>query len=182
DGTATNSVRANITDAFGNPVANVTVTFQILSGTADPVGSLTVTTDANGQAVLELTSTLVNMVDIAAEVNGSAITNGSPATVEFVVDVPSVNAPTTRLEVVANGADADGVATNIVKAVITDANGNPVANQLVTFQIASGDGSFTTPATVITDINGEATVSLSSTTEGAVDIVADVEGTPIVNG
>lgn len=182
DGVATNSVRANITDAFGNPAANVTVTFQIISGTADPVGSLTVTTDANGQAVLELTSTVVNTVDITAQVNGSVITNGSPATVAFVVDVPSVSAPTTRLEVVVNGADADGVATNSVKAVITDANGNPVANQTVTFQIASGDGTFTTPATVTTDINGEAMVSLSSTTEGSVDIIADVEGTAIING
>ncbi|HRE50817.1 MAG TPA: Ig-like domain-containing protein [Flavitalea sp.] len=182
NGAATNSVRAHITDANGNPVSNQTVTFVIASGTATPVGSLTVTTDANGDAVLTLTSVVVGSVTITADVNGTAIVNGSPATVEFVVDVPSVSVPTTFIEVIADNALADGAATNTVRAHITDAQGNPVPGQSVTFAIATGTASFTTPVTVTTDVNGDAFVSLQSIVAGQVGVTATVNGTAIVNG
>ncbi len=182
DGTAKNTVRAEIVDVNGNPVPNATVTFQIASGTATPSGSLTVTTDANGYAVIDLTSTVVGTVTLTADVNGDAITNGSPASVQFVVDAPNVNAPTTKLVVVATGALADGTATNTVKAIITDGTGNLVPNATVTFQMASGTGTFTTPVTVNTDVNGEAIISMVSTVAGTVGITADVNGTPIING
>jgi len=181
NGSATNSVRAHITDINGNPAANQTVTFTIASGTANPSGSLTVITDANGYALLNLTSTVANTAGITAVVNGINITNGSPASVTFVVDVPSVNSPATKLVVVTTGALSDGTATNSVRAIITDANGNPVSGQTVTFQIASGTATFTTPVTVTTDINGQAIVSLVSTTAGTVAITANVNGTPITN-
>ena len=138
DGTSTNSVKAHITDASGNPVPNQTVVFAIASGTGTFVGSATVTTDASGNATITLTSTVAGNVNITATVNGNNIPNGSPATVQFVVGAPSTTAPTTALSVVTTGATANGTATNSVKAHITDANGNPVANQTIVFAIASG--------------------------------------------
>lgn len=181
NGTATNSVRAHITDQFGNPVPGQTVTFVIANGTATP-SALTVITDASGNAVLTLTSTVANTVDITADVNGTAIPNGSPASVVFVNDAPTVNVPSTRLVVIKTGATADDVDLNTVKAIITDANGNPVAGQSVTFSISSGTAVFVGSTTLITDASGEVSINLQSTTAGIVDIVATLNGTPIING
>ena len=50
NGTATNSLKAHITDDNGNAIADSTVTFTIVSGTGTIIGSNTVTTDANGNA------------------------------------------------------------------------------------------------------------------------------------
>ncbi len=182
NGTATNSVKAHITDASGNPVANQTIVFTIASGTGTFVGSATVTTDASGNATITLTSTVAGSVNITATVNGNNIPNGSPATVQFVVGAPSTTAPTTALSVVTTNAAADGTATNSVKAHITDANGNPVPNQTVVFAIASGTGTFVGSATVTTDANGNATITLTSTVAGSVGITAKVNGNNIPNG
>ena len=48
NGTATNSVRAHITDAYGHPIANQTIAFTIASGTASFKTAQSGTTDANG--------------------------------------------------------------------------------------------------------------------------------------
>src|SRR5690606_25739699 len=122
DGAATNSVRAVVTDEDGNPVPNQPVTFSIASGTGGFTTPVTVQTDANGVAVATLTSTVAGDVSIEAVIGVTPITNGSPAVVQFVADVPDASAPTTRLEVIATNAVADGAAINSVRAVITDAN------------------------------------------------------------
>ena len=127
NGTATNSVKAHITDANGNPIANQSVVFAIASGTGTFVGSATVTTDASGNATITLTSTVTGNVNITATVNGNNITNGSPAIVTFVSAAPDTSNAATKLTVVTTGALANGTATNSVKAHIADANGNPVA-------------------------------------------------------
>ncbi|HVM88053.1 MAG TPA: Ig-like domain-containing protein, partial [Puia sp.] len=182
DGAATNSVKAHIVDANGNPVANASVTFAIASGTGTFVGSATVTTDVNGDAVITLTSTVAGNVGITAIVNGNNITNGSPATVQFVAGTPNTSNNQTKLIVVATNAVANGVATDSVKAHIVDANGNPVANASVTFAIASGTGTFVGSATVTTDANGDAVIALTSTIAGNVNITATVNGNNITNG
>ncbi len=181
DGTTRDTVHAHIADINGNPTPNQSVTFQIISGTGTPAGSVTVNTDANGDAYFPLTSTVPGSVDITASVNGNNIPNGSPATVTFVLGTVSVSTPTTRLVVVKTGALSDGVATDSVRAIITDAQGHLLPGQTVTFQIASGTGTFTMPVTVTTDANGEAIVALVSTVAGTVGITADVNGTPIIN-
>lgn len=182
NGSATNSVRAHITDAYGNPVANQTVTFSIISGTGAFVGSATVTTNANGDAVISLTSTVANTVTINASVNGSDITNNGPIDVHFVPDAPSGSVSTTYLQVLITGAIANGTDMNSVKAHITDANGNPVANQSVTFSISGGTANITGSATVTTDANGDAVITLSTTVAGSVSLTAIVNGINIVNG
>ncbi len=182
NGTAMDSVKAHIADANGNPVANASVTFAIASGTGTFVGSATITTDSNGNATIALTSTVAGSVGITATVGGNNITNGSPATVQFVAGAPSTTSSTTALSVVTTGATANGASTNSVKAHITDANGNPVANASVTFAIASGTGTFVGSATVTTDANGNATITLTSTVAGSVGITATVGGNNITNG
>ena len=182
DGTSTNSIQAHITDANGNPIANQSVVFTIASGTGSFVGSATVTTDINGNAVISLTSTVVGQVGITATVGGNNIATGSPATVTFISGTPDPNSPATVLTVVANNAAADGASTNSVKAHIADINGNPVANQTVVFSIASGTGNIVGSGTVTTNASGDAVITLTSTVVGQVGITATVAGNNIPNG
>ena len=182
NGSATNSVQAHIADANGNALAGQSVTFAISSGTGAIVGSATVTTDANGNAVITLTSTVAGSVGLTATVGGSNITNGSPATVIFVLDPPSTSSPLTAISVLATGALANGNGTDSIQAHIADAGGTSLANQSVIFTIASGTGTFVGSDTVITDANGNAVISLTSTVVGSVNITATVGGNSITNG
>ncbi|MBL7735125.1 MAG: Ig-like domain-containing protein, partial [Chitinophagaceae bacterium] len=181
DGVATNSVRAHITDAHGNPVPGQSVSFMIASGTASFTTPVTVVTDANGDAFVSLQSIVAGQAGITATVNGTPIVNGSPAIVHFVADAPDLSNSNTALIVDADNADADGVANNIIRAHIVDPNGNPVPNQTVTFVIASGTATPGGSLTVITDANGNAVLTLTSNIVGAVTVTADVNGSPIVN-
>jgi adhesin/invasin len=182
NGTATNSVQAHITDANGNALAGQSVTFAIASGAGTFVGSATVTTDASGNAVITLTSTVAGSVGITATVGVSNIPNGSPATVAFVLDPPSTSSPLTALSVLSTGALANGSGTNSVQAHIADAGGIPLASQSVIFTIANGTGTFVGSDTVITGANGNAVISLTSTVVGSVNITATVGGNSITNG
>lgn len=177
-----NTVKAIIYDANGNLVPNATVSFTIATGTATFVGSNTITTNSNGEATIHLTSGVVGNVTITATVNGTAIFNGSPASVDFVVAFPDPTAATTQLIVVDDNASADGVATNRLKVIVTDAAGNLAANTSVDFVINSGTANFVGTATVTTDANGEAFIELNSTTAGAVEVSASINGVDIVNG
>lgn len=182
DGTSTDQIKVHVVDANGNKVAGATVVFTQANGSGTLVGSTTVTTDANGDAFITMTSTVAGSNDITATVNGTIITNGSPAKAVFVADVPAVTSPTTKITVTKNNAAADGADVDKITAHVTDANGNPVAGATVVFTKASGSGTFTTSVTVVTDANGDAVVSMTSTVAGSNDITATVNGTAIING
>ena len=83
DGVSTAVVKAHVVDGAGNPVAAASVQFAIDSGSAQFASSQPIFTDANGDAVIGLTSTTVGYALVTATVNGKAITNGSPARVYF---------------------------------------------------------------------------------------------------
>ena len=96
DGSSTTSVKAHVVDHNGNPLPGWDVTFAIDSGSATIVTPQPVTTDANGDAIITLTSTKAGYVLITATVNDEAITNGSPARVRFSqinIYVPKVFTP-----------------------------------------------------------------------------------------
>ncbi|HTE08779.1 MAG TPA: Ig-like domain-containing protein [Flavitalea sp.] len=181
NGTAQNLVIAHIVDQYGNPTPNQTIAFAF-SGAANAAGPLTLTTNAGGNAALPLTSTTIGSVLVTANVNGSPIINGNPSTVHFIGGEPEVKVPTTRLEVITTGAVADSVATNAVKAIITDTSGHLLPGQTVIFKIFSGTGSIIGSGTVVTDINGEAAISLVSTLADTVLIIAIVNGDTIIFG
>ncbi len=181
NGTTQNIVIAHIVDQYGNPTPNQTIDFGF-TGVANAAGPLTLTTNASGNAVLGLTSTTIGAVLVTANVNASPIINGNPSTVHFIGGKPDVTVPTTRLEVVTTGAVADSVATNAVKAIITDSIGHLLAGETVIFKIFSGTGSIIGSGTVITNSNGEAAISLVSTLADTVLIIAIVNGDTIIFG
>ncbi|MDI3320338.1 beta strand repeat-containing protein [Pinibacter soli] len=182
DGTATDKIKAHIVDVNGNPVPNASVTFSKSTGSASFVGSVTVTTDANGDAFITMTSTVAGSNNITATVNGSTIAYGSPAKANFVADVPAVSNPLTTISVTVNNAKADGSATDQIKVHVVDANGNNVANATIVFTQASGSGTFIGAPTATTDANGDAFISMTSTVAGSNDITATVNGVAITNG
>jgi gliding motility-associated-like protein len=185
NGTSTDSLQALITDVNGNPVANTTVTFLIESGgtaggTAVFMETVTATTNSSGIATIGVSNTVAGTVEIGAQIGGTDIT-GSPALITFV-NAPDVNNPATQLIVIVYEALADGTSTTVVKAHIVDQNGQPISDRSIVFTIDSGTAQITTPQPVMTDNNGDALISLTSTTSGYVLITATVDGTPIIFG
>ncbi len=188
DGVTADVVHAHIVDANGNPVPNATVVFTISGGTAagnaTVAGGLTVTTDANGDAVINITDITAGTVSFTATVNGSNIPSGSPATVNFVAGAPSATGGKTQLTVIVDNNVADGSSTDSLQALITDVNGNPVANTTVTFTIeaggtAGGTASFAEAVTVTTNAKGIASIGVTNTAAGTVNIGAYIGGTAI---
>jgi len=189
DGSTHNRIHAHITDANGNAVgAGTTVIFTVsggtASGTAVVIPGLSVTTDANGDAWVDITDIKAGTVSFTATVNGSPITVGSPATVTFASGTPSPTGGKTQLTIVVDHVVADGIASDSLNAFITDANGNPVKGASVTFKIeaggtASGTAKFNETVTVITDANGNAAIGLTNTVPGTVNVGAYVNGTAI---
>jgi adhesin/invasin len=91
DGSSINTIHAHIVDVNGNPVPNATVVFTISGGTAAGGAvftTVTATTDANGNETINITDNIAGTVSFTATVNGLQITNGSPATVNFVSGQP----------------------------------------------------------------------------------------------
>ena len=170
NGTATNQVRALVTDEAGNPVPNMSVTFQ-LSGSAQPApgSSLTQTTDAQGYVTLPL----INLKAEAVKVD-AALANGAQASVEvnFVADPATAKfdgaVEVNETRIMANGKDA---ATFTV--TVKDAHDNPVPNMAITWNTDVGSLS---PLTAVTDANGKATTKLTHTSpaEDARDQKANV--------
>src|SRR5690606_16028304 len=157
-------------------IAGADVVFNITNpdGTT---GTQTVTTDANGQAVVETRSTTAGVVTVEALVDGKEI-NNSPATATFVAG--PVDYDNSNLAVTKDNAVADGVDYNEFTATIVDAHDNPIAGADVVFNITNPDGT-TGTQTVTTDANGQAVVETRSTTAGVVTVEALVDGKEINN-
>jgi adhesin/invasin len=180
DNSTPDIVHAHIVDAMGNPVAGQTIVFSITSGTAGFTGPVTVTTDASGNASIALTSGVAGSVDVAGTAGGTPLSN-SPVTVNFQ-NLPDLTNPATALIVVVYEALADGTTTTSVKAHIVDQNGNILSGVNVVFALDSGTAQILTTNPVTTDVNGDATILISSKTPGYVLITATVNNQPIVNG
>ncbi|WP_404851771.1 Ig-like domain-containing protein (plasmid) [Enterobacter asburiae] len=162
DGTATNSVRATVRDAGGNPVAGATVNF-----TADNAAAIaaTGTTLADGTVTVTLTS----MKAGASVVTASTGSSSQTVSTTFVADAATAAIAPGDLVVVSDNAKADGTATNSVRATVRDAGGNPVAGATVNF---TADNAAAIAATGTTLADGTVTVTLTSMKAGASVVTA----------
>jgi len=175
NGSATNEVRARVTDATGNPVSGVAVNFS-LSGSAQVAAgsSLTAVSGSDGYVSVLLTDTVAETIAVtAATANGSAkasvVFTADTATAIISEDGVSVD----RADALANGQDAV-----TYTATVKDANGNPIANALVNWTTDSGTLS---GATSTTDSNGKATIKLTHTLAQMVQVQASVGKNKAVN-
>jgi len=140
--------RVRVTDAFGNGIANVTVTFTANNGV---VGNATAVTDGNGFASAGSWTMPAGTGTrtLTASVGGTGI-SGNPLTFTATV---SAGAPTqiTATSSATQAATASAAVGSIPVVRVTDALGNGVAGVTVTFTANNGTVGSTTATT---DANG----------------------------
>ncbi|WP_413499745.1 Ig-like domain-containing protein, partial [Buttiauxella gaviniae] len=115
------------------------------------------------------TSTKAGISTVTAAINGTSRT----VDVTFIADSSTATIATGNLTIVTNDAVANGTTTNSVKVTVTDANAHPLENQLVTM---TADNSAVVGTVDLTDINGEVTVTLTSTKAGISTVTASING------
>ena len=164
NGVAENGVKVMVTDAKGNVVPNEEVTF---SATNNALIANRGTTNSDGTVTLPLTNTTAGVSRVTATVNG----NSQSADVTFIPDKGTATIISGALKIEDDGAVANGVATNSVKVVVTDALGNPVPNLLVDF---SADNKGVIAANSTTDAKGSITLTLTNTKSGVTQVTATV--------
>src|SRR5690606_20917563 len=151
DGVDHNECTATIVDAFDMPIAGVDVVFNITNPDGTP-STQTVTTDADGQAVIQPTSTTAGVVTVEALVDGTEI-NNSPATATFVAG--AIDYTKSNIEVIRTGAVADGVDENSVRVNLLDAFDNPVAGATVDYTVTGLADVVTSALTGTSDAAGQ---------------------------
>ncbi|HAT6804637.1 TPA: hypothetical protein JAN03_21710 [Citrobacter freundii] len=166
NGSATNKVKATVTDANGNILIGQTVNFSAGNGASIVASG---TTGNDGTVTMTLTSTVVGDSTVTASINNSS----ESVDVTFVADTGTAQIADGALEIVETGARADGETTNSVKATVTDARGTPLPDQIVTF---SADNGATIAASGTTGGNGTVTMMLTSRVAGDSTVTASING------
>jgi hypothetical protein len=134
----TSNITATVLDQNLNPIAGVNVLFTLAGQTGDPtpqvpsLSNLTAVTDASGQAVTVLTvpgGTPPQFLTINAQA-GSIQGSGQIGITSQRTQTPGPPARLTAalFKVNAFGDNNDGTFVTILSALVTDANGNPVAD------------------------------------------------------
>ncbi|MGL5169514.1 MAG: Ig-like domain-containing protein, partial [Edwardsiella tarda] len=145
--------------ANGNPLANQTVQFSADNGAT--LSAQQAASDADGYVTVTLTSLTAGPSHVSA-----TLSNHSQArvTTTFVADDSRATIFNGNLIVTQDNAKADGSAQNAVRARVTDANGNPLANQTV--QFSADNGATLSTQQAASDADGYVTVTLTSLTDG----------------
>jgi urease accessory protein UreF len=155
---------ALVTDANGNPVSGVTLTWAVTAGGGSLAGTgpYTSVTGSNGQASSPLL-TLGNTGGTNTVTATSAGLSGSPLAFTATAAAP-LPAHTLSMAPSNNGNAQTGVAgvalPSAFVALVTDINGNPVSGSTVIWAVTSGGGSFGGSTTTTSDSNGLATSPL----------------------
>ncbi|OYJ41886.1 acylphosphatase [Shigella boydii] len=162
DGSTANTLRARVTDAFGNALAGQTVS--VLADNGATVAS-TVTTEPDGTVEISVTSQTAGVSAVTASINNSTLSRD----VTFIADVRT--AQIADLVVIKDGSVADGAMANMLRARVTDAFGNALAGQTVS--VMAGNGATTAP-TVTTQPDGTVEISVTSQTAGISAVTASI--------
>ncbi|EPD4202158.1 inverse autotransporter adhesin IatC [Escherichia coli] len=162
DGATANTLRARVTDAFGNALAGQTVSVMADNGAA--VAS-TMTTKPDGTVEISVTSQTAGISTVTASINNSSLSRD----VTFIADVRT--AQIADLVVIKDGVVADGAMANMLRVRVTDANGNTLGGQMVS--VTAGNGATVTP-TVTTQPDGTVEISVTSQTAGTTAVTASI--------
>ncbi|GDU57796.1 adhesin [Escherichia coli] len=160
------TLTATVADTEGNAIANTEVTFTLpedvkANFTLSDGGK--VITDAEGKAKVTLKGTKAGAHTVTASMTGG---KSEQLVVNFIADTLTAQV---NLNVTEDNFIANNVGMTRLQATVTDGNGNPLANEAVTFTLpADVSASFTLGqgGSAITDINGKAEVTLSGTKSG----------------
>ncbi|WP_250385955.1 Ig-like domain-containing protein, partial [Escherichia coli] len=167
DGSTANTLRARVTDAFGNALAGQTVSVMAGNGaTTAP----TVTTQPDGTVEISVTSQTAGVSAVTATINSSSQSQN----VTFIADVRT--AKIADLVVIKDGSEADGSTANTLQVKVTDANGNTLAGQAVS--VLAGN-SATVASTVTTKPDGTVEISVTSQTAGTSTVTASINSSSL---
>lgn len=168
------TLTATVADTEGNAIANTEVTFTLpedvkANFTLSDGGK--VITDAEGKAKVTLKGTKAGAHTVTASMTGG---KSEQLVVNFIADTLTAQV---NLNVTEDNFIANNVGMTRLQATATDGNGNPLANEAVTFTLpADVSASFTLGqgGSAITDINGKAEVTLSGTKSGTYPVTVSV--------
>ncbi|EHN80464.1 hypothetical protein ESRG_04614, partial [Escherichia coli TA124] len=162
DGSTANTLRARVTDAFGNALAGQTVSVLADNGaTVTP----TVITGQDGTVEISITSQTAGTSTGIASINNSSLSRN----VTFIADVRT--AQIADLVVTRDNSVADGAMANTLRVKVTDAFGNALGGQTVS--VLAGNGATTAP-TVTTQPDGTVEISVTSQTAGTSAVTASI--------
>ncbi|MEF7884010.1 Ig-like domain-containing protein, partial [Escherichia coli] len=167
DGATANTLRARVTDAFGNALAGQTVSVLADNGaTVSP----TVSTEPDGTVEISLTSQTAGTSVVTVSINNSSLSQS----VTFIADVRT--AKIADLVVIKDGSEADGATANTLRVRVTDAFGNALAGQTVS---VLADNGATTGPTVSTEPDGTVEISVTSQTAGTSVVTASINNSSL---
>ncbi|WP_353310482.1 Ig-like domain-containing protein [Candidatus Albibeggiatoa sp. nov. NOAA] len=167
---------ARVLDERGQPVANAPVDLVSNNPAIEPADG---NTNGLGEWRTTLTSEIATSVTITAvTTSGNSTKQSTPQTVTFV-EVAQVVPASLTLNTATTTADVNGDIEIIASAI--DANGTPMANVSITFEIISGAGIFRDAASGSTSEGGTFTANVSSTNAGIVEIRATAAGRAITS-
>ncbi|WP_230015961.1 Ig-like domain-containing protein [Escherichia coli] len=168
------TLTATVADTEGNAIANTEVTFTLPE---DVKANFTLSdggkaiTDAEGKAKVTLKGTKAGAHTVTALMAGG---KSGQLVVNFTADTLTAQV---NLNVTEDNFIANNIGMTKLQATVTDGNGNPLANEAVTFTLpADVSASFTLGqgGSAITDINGKAEVTLSGTKSGTYPVPVSV--------
>ena len=162
DGATANTLRARVTDAFGNALAGQTVS--VLAGNGATTAP-TVTTQPDGTVEISVTSQTAGTSAVTASINNSSQSRN----VTFIADVST--AQIADLVVSQDNAVADGATANTLQVRVTDAFGNALAGQTVS--VLADNGATVAPV-VTTQPDGTVEISVTSQTAGVSAVTATI--------
>jgi hypothetical protein len=176
DGVLTSTVTVTLRDANGIGVPNKDVTLANTSGPqAATINPLTaVTTNGAGQAVFNVSSTTPGIEIFTATDVTDTLTLTDTASVEFVEIGVLTDAAQSTVVAFPTARLADGSSTSTITVTLRDANGFPVSGKNVTLANSGGTqaAAISPPGSVVSDANGQALFSVSSSTTGAEEFTA----------
>lgn len=168
------TLTATVADTEGNAIASTEVTFTLPE---DVKANFTLSdggkaiTDADGKAKVTLKGTKAGAHTVIASMTGG---KSEQLVMNFIADTLTAQV---NLNVTEDNFIANNVGMTTLQATVTDGNGNPLANEAVTFTLpADVSASFTLGqgGSAITDINGKAEVTLSGTKSGTYPVTVSV--------
>ncbi len=168
------TLTATVADTEGNAIANTEVTFTLPE---DVRANFTLSdggkaiTDTEGKAKVTLKGTKAGAHTVTASMAGG---KSGQLVVNFTADTLTAQV---NLNVTEDNFIANNIGMTKLQATVTDGNGNPLANEAVTFTLpADVSASFTLGqgGSASTDINGKAEVTLSGTKSGTYPVTVSV--------
>ncbi len=154
----------NNTPNIGEVVTFNTTRGEIAPAAADLSGAVTAqdTTDADGKAVTVVRSQFAGLSTIGATGGAGASAVSAKKVIEFVAVNP------TKVETQAFPAQVGAGESSAIRAIVRDANNNPVKNQTVVFSLDNSAGGVISTGTAITNSQGIAsTVFTADANTGA---------------